>query len=676
MRGIREARKATQGLGLFMTAGLSALAGFGAGIIAGSVKAAGGFEQLTVSLETMLGGADAAQTKILELQAFAAKTPFTIPGVEDAARSLLAVGFRADELLPTLKSLGDVSSGLGRGEEGLRRLILNMGQVRAQAKLTGRELRDFAILGVPIIEELGKVLGKTAAEIQDMTQAGDISSALVTEAFRRMSSAGGRFANLMEKQNRTMLGLFSNLKDEIIISARTLGNAFLPKTREIIGRLILLARQMRIVIVDSDGLASSMLAGASAATSLSAGIMGVVVAARILGLTLKGVFIGVGIITAIVALGTAIGALINKIIKSEDAMKRVAKVSQKLQLIWIQLKNTAEASFTAINEIFQAVFGVKFADTVKMFTNSLFNAIDKIAEFALDMAEWAQAIAENWKGLWKELPKILKAGGSFMLDVLKNVLVALKDMWLFRWSFMADILKNLVTKVYPQLVGFGLRKMFDLVVKFGKQLPKLWVGIWKSLPDPKKILTALATAGPARAAAVASALGIDAGKAVDQMATRFKKGFIDDELPSMDEVLKPSDRTLGLLDKAKKSISNILKPSERTKKLLSEIDVFRDIIAAKKELEKNRALPPVEAKKPKEEEAAVQGKIFGKAAAIEMKFERSGFREFGQKIQDALIKRDVDKGVDKTNSLLGQVNSKLQVQIDQQKGAPKPGLGP
>lgn len=206
--------------------------------IAKLAQQASKLEQLEIGFTTMLGSAEAARAKIEELSDFAQKTPFTLPGVENAARSLLAVGFSAEELIPTLKAVGDVSAGLGRGEEGLQRLILNLGQVRTQGKLTGRELRDFAVLGVPLIDELAKSLGKTKKEITEMTSAGEITDEIVTQAFKNMTEEGGRFANLMAKQNKTLLGQWSNMKDALTLLARELGEPLVEPLTKVTQKVI------------------------------------------------------------------------------------------------------------------------------------------------------------------------------------------------------------------------------------------------------------------------------------------------------------------------------------------------------------------------------------------------------------------------------------------------------
>ena len=176
------------------------------------IKVRGEFQQLAVAFETMLGSKSKADKLMADVVEFAAKTPFQLTDVSGGTKQLLAYGVAAEDILPTLKSLGDVSAGLS---VPIERLILNYGQVKTQMQLTGRELRDFNVAGVPIIAELSKNLKKSETEIQDMVSAGKIGFKDVEAAFRSMTEEGGRFANLMDKQSATITGQISNLKDNI-----------------------------------------------------------------------------------------------------------------------------------------------------------------------------------------------------------------------------------------------------------------------------------------------------------------------------------------------------------------------------------------------------------------------------------------------------------------------------
>lgn len=223
---------------LLTKATLAGIVGVGAALTAfgiSSIKVAADFEQTQIAFTTMLGSAERAEKLLKDLADFAKKTPFTLTGVEASSKQLIAMGIEVDELLPTLKSLGDVSAGLS---VPLDRLALNFGQVRIQGKLTGRELRDFAIAGVPLVSELAKNLNVSESAIAEMVSAGDIGFDKVARAFETMTSEGGKFFNLMDKQSESAAGKFSNFQDSIELLQREMGVAFLPVLKELADTLV------------------------------------------------------------------------------------------------------------------------------------------------------------------------------------------------------------------------------------------------------------------------------------------------------------------------------------------------------------------------------------------------------------------------------------------------------
>lgn len=142
----------------------------------------------------------------------AAKTPFDLQGVASGARQLLAYGFEAENVTDTLRRLGDVAAGLGLP---LQRLTYLYGTTRVQGRLFTRDMLQFTNSGIPLLDELAKMYGKTTAEINNMVSAGKIGFADVEKVIRRMTDEGGQFANLMEKQSKTITGQISNIKDAI-----------------------------------------------------------------------------------------------------------------------------------------------------------------------------------------------------------------------------------------------------------------------------------------------------------------------------------------------------------------------------------------------------------------------------------------------------------------------------
>jgi len=292
----------------------NSISGLGVGIAAlaigyGAIKAiniAGEYEQQGIAFETMLGSVEKGQKLLKDLDVFATKTPFSIKGVQDSAKQLLAMGINADSLLPTLKALGDVSAGLS---VPIERLGLNFGQVKSQGKLTGRELRDFAIAGVPLTAQLAKQLGVAEGAISGMVSKGQIGFPQVEKAFIDMSSKGGKFFNLMDKQNKTFLGGVNEMKENIQILARTIGNTLIPIIRPLID---LIARVVKFtqrhgtavaiwtkILVTLVAIIGSVILVVKA-WSVAQAILNVIMLLNPIGLIIAGIVLLIGIIAAVV----------------------------------------------------------------------------------------------------------------------------------------------------------------------------------------------------------------------------------------------------------------------------------------------------------------------------------------------------------------------------------------
>jgi tape measure domain-containing protein len=182
------------------------------------------FEQYITSFEVLLGGIDKADKRMQELTIFAAVTPFELPQVVVAEQRLLAYGVAAKDTAKDLSMLGDISMG---NAEKLDRISLAYGQVVTNGRLYGTELRQFAENGVPLLAELAKMYGVTEAEMRKMVEDGEIGANAVNAALESMTSAGGKFFGMMQKQSQTMGGMMSTMKDNFHMFARDVGeNSF------------------------------------------------------------------------------------------------------------------------------------------------------------------------------------------------------------------------------------------------------------------------------------------------------------------------------------------------------------------------------------------------------------------------------------------------------------------
>ena len=198
-----------------------------------SIKAASDAELLNIALETMLGSKEKAEKLKAEIIDLVAKSPLELEQANEMSKRLLAMSFTAENVVPTLKMLGDIASGVGI--EKLPQLTIALGQVKAATKLTGNELRQFTEAGVPLLDEIAKQMKKPASEIQKMVSDGKIGYAQVEQALRSLTTEGGRFNNLMEKQSQTLQGQWSTLKDNFTQNVLIpIGNAFSAMIKPVI----------------------------------------------------------------------------------------------------------------------------------------------------------------------------------------------------------------------------------------------------------------------------------------------------------------------------------------------------------------------------------------------------------------------------------------------------------
>ncbi len=198
------------------------------------VKLADDLEQAQIAFTTMLWSWEKAQAMLNELSDFARKTPFELTWIRQNAQQLLAMWVNANDIIPTLKSLWDVSAWLS---VPLERLALNYWQVIAQWKLTWRELRDFTMAWVPLLDELSEMLWKTTTQIQDMISKWQITSNDVVQAFQNMTSEWWKFADLMWKQATTLSWLRSNFQDSLNSLWEEIWMELLPSLKEYTSQL-------------------------------------------------------------------------------------------------------------------------------------------------------------------------------------------------------------------------------------------------------------------------------------------------------------------------------------------------------------------------------------------------------------------------------------------------------
>lgn len=180
------------------------------------VSVTGEFEVQKMALTSMLQDADKADEIFNTLRQEALNSPYTFQDLTKYAKQLTAFNIDADQLIETEKRLADVAAGLG---VDMGRIILAYGQVKAAGVLKGTELRQFTEAGVPLLQSLAEQIQETEghaislSEVFQRITKKEIPFEMVEEAFKRMTSEGGKFYNMQEVLVNTLQGKIGKLRD-------------------------------------------------------------------------------------------------------------------------------------------------------------------------------------------------------------------------------------------------------------------------------------------------------------------------------------------------------------------------------------------------------------------------------------------------------------------------------
>ena len=165
------------------------------------------------------------------LENFAIPTPFATADLIPKANQALAFGLvdskskdAVKEMISLLTDVGDAAFGLGKGQEGVDRMLLAFGQMRSATRVTGNDMLQLQALGINAWDYLAKATGKTTGEVRDLVSKGLIPAKEGIEAIR--AGLRGRFAGGMEDAAKTFAGAVAQLKDS---TQSKLKNFFAPQ---------------------------------------------------------------------------------------------------------------------------------------------------------------------------------------------------------------------------------------------------------------------------------------------------------------------------------------------------------------------------------------------------------------------------------------------------------------
>lgn len=185
-----------------------------------AISSASNFETLGIQLEILTGSAEKGKQLFQELATFSAQTPFELPDIVQATRTLLGSNIALKDVVATTKMLGDVSAGSGAD---IKSLAVVYGQVAGMTKLQGQDAMQFVSNGIPIWALLQKATGKSIDQLRELASDGKISFDIVNKALTQATEKNGMYFQATQKLSKSLGGLYSTLKDNVNIAFGELG---------------------------------------------------------------------------------------------------------------------------------------------------------------------------------------------------------------------------------------------------------------------------------------------------------------------------------------------------------------------------------------------------------------------------------------------------------------------
>ena len=218
-------------------------------------------QSASVAFTTIIGDAGKANAVMADLQKFAAETPFEFPELATASKSLLAFGVNAEDVVGTLRRIGDIASGVGAPVGEIAELY---GKAKVQGRLFAQDINQLTGRGIPVIQELAKQFGVTDAEVRALVEDGRVGFGNLEKAFVALTGKGGKFNGMMAAQSKTFNGLLSTAKDTIAQISGTVMKPFFDLMQEGLQWMVDFTSQEEFTrwvqgVADQLGLAKSMI---------------------------------------------------------------------------------------------------------------------------------------------------------------------------------------------------------------------------------------------------------------------------------------------------------------------------------------------------------------------------------------------------------------------------------
>lgn len=172
------------------------------------VNVRGEMESLEMSFE-ILAGKEWGKRLFADIKDYAVKTPMLLGDLAKGAQTLLAFNIAAEDVMPILRAIGDISMG---NADKFNSLVLAFSQMSSTGKLMGQDLLQMINAGFNPLSVISEQTGKSIGVLKEEMAAGSLSAEMITQAFMDATAEGGKFYGMLDTQSKGVKGSISNLE--------------------------------------------------------------------------------------------------------------------------------------------------------------------------------------------------------------------------------------------------------------------------------------------------------------------------------------------------------------------------------------------------------------------------------------------------------------------------------
>ena len=180
-------------------------------------------ELMRIAMTQLTGSTDKAKQLVSQLSKVAIVTPYNFATLQKSAERMLALGFSADEVVPSIQAVGDAVAATGGTDANFQNVIHALGLMRSSGKVTALAMNAMARNNIASWDMLAEHMGKSVPEVRKMVSAGEISAEEGISAI--IEGANKRYSGMMVKASSTLSGILSNMEDAIQVNLMDLASA-------------------------------------------------------------------------------------------------------------------------------------------------------------------------------------------------------------------------------------------------------------------------------------------------------------------------------------------------------------------------------------------------------------------------------------------------------------------